>query len=466
MKFKSTYLLLGLFVALFAYVYYFEYLGKQKREEEEAQAKKVFPVHQDSIQTIDLTRNGEQYSFKRENRTWWITQPVDYKGDRAALDRLARAVDMAETQRIVDSTGTNAQEYGINEPSLILTFTASGMEEYTLRLGKKSPTGNAVFAQKSGNPAIFLVGRSMLSDADKELFDFRDKKVLDFSKFDVRKMTVKNVDGAFTLRKENVDDWYVEEPVNAKADKAEVDRILDGVLEAKIKMFHTDEPESLQPYQLDKPAIELGVLLGENESEKALIIGKKITKTEDAGLAGQSYAKDRAKQTVFSVDSVLVTKLSTTLYKLRDKDVTAFERDSVNTIMIDYGDSVFVCVKDTARNWRITEPQDAKAKNWKINGILSDIRNLQAEKFLEYKESVLKNWQVSPPIVSVLFKQDDTEILRVGIGKQVGENRYFLNATDQQVFEVRESVIEDVTFSMDEMIDLKVEEEDDKDKAE
>ena len=101
---------------------------------------------------------------------------------------------------------------------------------------------------------------------------------------------------------------------------------------------------------------------------------------EALGVEGRFYARDFSRPQVFVVDSTIAAEASKSLHTLRDKRISPIDdRDAFTTItLLRDGDLVFRAHRDTSNAWAIAQPEERKAKSWKLNGMLTLIELCEA----------------------------------------------------------------------------------------
>jgi flagellar biosynthesis/type III secretory pathway M-ring protein FliF/YscJ len=80
-----------------------------------------------------------------------------------------------------------------------------------------------------------------------------EEKLLALSSDDAQKVTFKKEDETISFQKDEEGEWLITEPLEAKADKYEVDRLADDFSDLKIERVVEEEPEELA--KGDKPLV-------------------------------------------------------------------------------------------------------------------------------------------------------------------------------------------------------------------
>ena len=384
MKFKTNVAIGAVFVALLAFVYFYEIKGGEERRQEAEKSKQLFVFQDDDAQRLELLRGDDALVLAKGTGGWNLSAPMTDGADQEAVERYLRNLRECEREKVVvDSASASAEEaaqYGLDAPRLKVRLQTEDGGEQVVAFGADSPTDRFTYAQLQGdNPEIFVVRAWRFDNLDKRAFDLRDRRVLAFAKDEVMQVQRTGLGGAVVVDRVDAD-WQMREPVTARAAADAVDGLLDKIDQAEIEAFVAEEPDTtaLASYGLGEPPhVEVALLIGQDRAEKRLAIG-------GADEQGRWYARDASRPQVFLVDSTLVQELTKGIADLRDKKPLRFERDQVERIVLTRGAATaFAADKDTSGVWHLSEPVGRDAKSWKLNSLLSDLEQLEVEGFAE-----------------------------------------------------------------------------------
>ena len=385
MKFKTNIAIGAVFVALLAFVYFYEIKGGEERRQEAEKSKQLFVFQDDDAQRFELLRGDDALVLDKGTSGWNLSAPVIDGADQEAVERYLRNLRECEREKVVvDSAAASAAEaaqYGLDAPRLKVRLQTEDGAEQVVAFGSDSPTDRFTYAQLQGdNPEIFVVRAWRFDNLDKRAFDLRDRRVLAFAKDEVMQVQRWGTGGAAVLARAEPD-WQFREPVAARADADAVNGLLDKIDQAEIEAFVAEDPSTttLASYGLEEHAsqVEIALLVGADRAEKRLAIG-------GADEQGRWYARDASRPQVFLVDSTLVQELTKGISDLRDKKPLRFEREQVQRIVLTRGAATaFAVDKDTSGVWHLSEPMGRDAKSWKLNSLLSDLEQLEVEDFAE-----------------------------------------------------------------------------------
>ena len=385
MKFKTNIAIGAVFVALLAFVYFYEIKGGEERRQEAEKSKQLFVFQEDDAQRLELLRGDDALVLDKGTGGWNLSAPMTDGADQEAIERYLRNLLECEREKVVvDSAAASAEEaaqYGLDAPRLKVRLQTEDGAEQVVAFGADSPTDRFTYAQLQGdNPEIFVVRAWRFDNLDKRAFDLRDRRVLAFAKDEVMQVQRWGAGGAAVLARAE-SDWQFREPVAARADADAVDGLLDKIDQAEIEAFVAEDPDTtaLASYGLGERAsqVEIALLVGADRAEKRLAIG-------GADEQGRWYARDASRPQVFLVDSTLVQELTKGISDLRNKKPLRFEREQVQRIVLTRGTATaFAADKDTSGVWHLSEPMGRDAKSWKLNSLLSDLEQLEVEDFAE-----------------------------------------------------------------------------------
>jgi hypothetical protein len=384
MKFKTNLVIGAIFLGLLAFVYFYEVKGGEKRRQEAEKSKQLLDFEDSEATRLVIDRGDTTVVLEKAGGDWKLTAPVRDRADQEAVERYLRNLRETEREKVIaDSAaasgdGKVAARYGLDEPRLKVLLETEGGVRDTVLLGSDSPTDRYTYAQQRGaNPEIFAMRAWRFDNLDKGAFDLRDRRVLAFDKDEVVEVRRERQGERAILVKEE-GQWHLRQPLEARADKDEVDGLLNQIKNAQIEAFVAEsaDQETLAEYGLQGPAwLELSLLVGADRAEKRLSLGRQEEK-------GRFYARDASRSQVFSVDSTLAQKLAKGIEELRDKKPLRFARDRVARIeLVNSMGQAIAAEKDTAGIWSIAAPEPAEAKSWKFNSLLTDLEQLEAEGF-------------------------------------------------------------------------------------
>ncbi len=447
MRSRGTFILLAILAGLVAYYYFVEIKGGQRKQQAKEKSEKLLTLEEDEIQTITLIRSQDTVVLERaDDDGWTMSEPLQTDADASAVDDFLSELASAKAERDID-TQESLAGFGLAPPAYTVIVASKKQETDTLRVGDKNPTDRYLFVLSSKKPGVVLTGTQLETHLEKDIFAFRDKSVLRFRKEDVSQIELQR-QGMEDIRiSRQGDGWQIVSPLETQADRYAVDNLVNRIHDAKAARFEAEAIQSREAYGLQNPWIDVTLTLEPEKDRRQLLIGKQKE-------SNRFYAHDTSREPVFTVDTMLVAELKKRLFDIRDKTVAAFERDSVCTIEIMYADTLTLTFRmDEEDAWRLSSPVEAKAIQWKVTGILSDIAYLKATSFVGPVSSDLARYGLENPQIDVFLKDTETNTLaRVKIGHCTGEDDvYVMNVLTDWIYTTEDNIIGRLTFDLQEI---------------
>ncbi len=221
--------------------------GLWKRNHEHNQNLKLYPfryISSSDFRSIEITRGEEHFSLmssegeaRSENKSSFlgVTQPDDgdyikkvldpevasnwrYNGVKGAvlepspLNFLVNTLHSLELSQSVDKdkVSPDLSVYGIINPTLILRLkTTHGMEE--LRFGALNEFLGLRYLKLASRSEIYLIIEQLFNAANRNGFDFRPKRALQFGLGELESFSVKRPEGDITFKPEG-ENWKMSDP--------------------------------------------------------------------------------------------------------------------------------------------------------------------------------------------------------------------------------------------------------------
>lgn len=363
--------------------------------------------------TLSAEKWGESPGFKvacvREDDVWELREPVKDRADQDKVKELARKVNqhsLTKDDFVVDDP-TKAAEYGLDKPSLSVTYRV-GETVATILLGKKSEDDEKkVYAMTKGEPAIFAVPVSLVDDLHKEPDELRSRSLADFDKDNARKVTITRGGRSLVLEKEE-GKWKIAGDAPADADGLVMGSLLDGLKDATVGDFVNDKPTELGGYGLSEKDRRKVVVTGEEGKELgAVSFGGQDKEGAVVYVQRPPYVPVLSIEKNDYVDDVKGGRLAFLNRTILEEPVA-----KALTLEIKRGKELLVCAREnTDAEWKLTNPVKALADGSAVSNILYDFRDLKALGFAAEKAETLAEYGLEKPAitVSVTYESKDDE---------------------------------------------------------
>lgn len=433
-----------LFVGLGAFVYFYEIEGGKKREEAAEEAKKLFQFEKEEVNSISLVRGDGPIILKKENGGWKLVAPIEAKVDEAAVEGLVSELSSTQVERSLEPDLVDWKDYGLEDPNLKIAMGLKDGRSLDLELGDKDFNQSSVFGRIPHLAKVLVLPTLLHTTVDKELFDFRDKSVLDFDREQVREVRVRSRRKTYRLQKEG-EDWSVREPIQARADRSEIRSFLSDLEFARVEEFLERGAGGLKTYGLNAPSSRVDLYLGENRARKTLLVGKQV--------GAQFYAKDDSGADVFKIKEDLVAKLNLDLSKLRDRKMARFERDEVKRVEVRLPDREFQFARDSEDQWRLRSPSGHEEKSVLEYKLFWPLEDLEGKEIVDRANLDDPRYGFSEPSAQVKVVRKDDRVIEVVLGKAEDEVVFGKANADPTLYKVDKKVLEDLDFKVEDLLE-------------
>lgn len=299
--------------------------------------------------------------------------------------------------------------------------------------------------------AIFLILLAFVL-----FFEFKGKKeeteekLVDLSSDDVQKIVFKKEDETITFQKDE-EEWLITDPLEAKADKYEVNRLADDFSQLKIERVVEEAPEDKALEKYGIPQKEITLYFKEKEQPIKIMIGM------ENPLDNTFFAKREDEKRIVLIPSHLKSLIEKNLLDFRQKDIFAFEADEVKNVKLRAKKIQWEALKEEDE-WFFKKPVKALAESSKINDILRSLSNLKAKEFVseEKKDDEIKKYGLDHPEYEItlsmplenqeltffLHKKDDKLFATTSLSNKIisGEDS-MLSDLEKEAEELREKEV-------------------------
>ncbi|MBW2394999.1 MAG: DUF4340 domain-containing protein [Deltaproteobacteria bacterium] len=268
--------------------------------------------------------------------------------------------------------------------------------------------------------------RAAAEQTEKEIF-------ADLKAEEVTSLWLKTTDDQAVRLERTAEGWALREPLEFPADGTAADALADAVADLVTdKVF--DDPEPLENYGL---AGEPDVRAAAGEGEVALTLGDSIP------TGGNSYVKAEGDARVFTVPTYRLGAMRKSLSDLRDSRVLDFDRDAVRDVEVTWVGGGVALAKE-GEVWRLRKPLDAEANESAISGLLSDLRFLRAEGYVDEPDEAQAAAFESPAYGVILRGEGDAILADLQVASAANGSNRVAKGRDGYLYEIAESRLDNL----------------------
>lgn len=281
---------------------------------DELRNRQVLAMARERVRGIEIDRAGSTTRVERSGSEWQITRPRELAADPSAVSRLLSAL---QDLRAVSFANQSA---GLSAPELTVRLEIGGADDAepeqrrellvgasTETLGEDGELVTARFVSASDDDTVYLVEDAALDPLRTEVFDLRDKTIVEFSEPDVTEIELTTADGSAHRFTREGDTWQPTGDAAEGFDPSLVDDLLWELNYLRMNAVAaewTDTAPDLGPYGLAAPRFAVRVRAAE-ETVGELQIGADAG-GEEPGI----WVREPAGQAVYVVGASLAEALA------------------------------------------------------------------------------------------------------------------------------------------------------------
>jgi hypothetical protein len=441
---RKSLLMLVVLLVLGGYIY----LVEVPREKKEAEAKKLVTLDKDAVVEISLTYPERAVTLKKtEAGKWRITQPVEADADESTVNNLITAVVDAEVKRTLDEVPQDLSVYGLNAPVVKLGLgLKDGKSLPPVLLGKDTPVGFSVYAQKEGEQKILLVPQTLRLGLQKEIKDLRDRTIWAFADDEVKKIEIHAAGHEIILNKTD-GNWMLEKPAPAKADNTEVQTFLSNLRSIRAQDFLEDPILEPKEFGLAPPQLAVTLTVGTDNAQKTILLGNE--KNDDKGGKNRYLKRADLEKPLFLVGDWVLRDVSKTATDFRDKTVAQFAQDQAAKVEVKRQDGeTFTLTRGTENKWTIDKTAEGTLREPALSQFVADLRELRGFEIAAENPTDLSSYGLDQPVVTITVSDKDGKKLATILTGQKADgeaNKVFAMAEGgQTVFGLRDHIFDRV----------------------
>jgi hypothetical protein len=273
------------------------------------------------------------------------------------------------------------------------------------------------------------------------LFDVKDvgkekpgDKLVDLSSDDVERINFKTEEETITFTKEGEDNWLISEPIEAKADKYEVDRIANDFSSLEIDRVVEDEPKDLEKYGI--PQKEISLKFKDREEPVRVLVGL------ENPLDQKFFAKRDDETRVVLISSTHKTLFEKKLFDFREKNIFKLETDDVKGINLRSGDIQWEAEFEED-DWFLKKPVVSLAKKNDITSLISSLSDLKAKEFVseEKTDEELKKFMLDEPEHTITLKMPLENQEVTFLIQKTEDKLYATTSLSPKIIEVEDTIL-------------------------
>ncbi|MEE2876932.1 MAG: DUF4340 domain-containing protein [Candidatus Neomarinimicrobiota bacterium] len=445
---KKTLLLAGIAAVLGAFVFFYEIEGGKKREEAEQYESSLIKMERDEIQSVTLMQqDGEIIRYERSGESWEITEPVRIGVEESVINGNHLAFANAIIKRKLNISPDGLKNYGLEPAHVEVILESKNGRTVELMIGDESVTRGDLFVAFRDSNTVFITSEDLKTEAEKTLFDLRDKKIAHYELDDVRRIKIGTKEHTIVIEKTG-DGWVMKNP-NLPVDESRVNSFLSSLGNYSAKAFAAESFDNKSQYGFEKPEVKVMLSLGEEMASKEITIGGVVGGENDDP---EYHGYESGLPAVFIIQESTKNNLSRDPFYFQDKQLVRFDKDALSEIRISGAYQITLAPQDTL-GWYVHTDSSFKVEDSDINRLTSAIDGVKAAELEATKSEDPNSYGLKVPFLEVVV----TDSTGISAGFTIGDSdedndRYASSKGSDRIYLVRLSQVERITDWIEEIL--------------
>lgn len=275
--------------------------------------KTLLDFNQEDVSKIHLQTAEEKIQLVRNKKDdWEIILPIEADVDMATVNSLLFDLKAARVNEYVNTSVQKLELFGLGAEKKVLTIDLGDDKSWTLELGNKSSDGEHYFGRRAGEASVFTISSDTSDKIFRSLHDLKNKKLLNFEKDAVQKISIEYPDKNFELEKSGKG-WNLTKPEKIKKVKEflgnDVLWFLNGLEYESI----VEPPIEDQDSGLSQPTVSVTVWTGKDSKMAGkIVVGKKIENK------AEYYARVEGNSNLYTLKARLLESLPKDVEKFKN----------------------------------------------------------------------------------------------------------------------------------------------------
>jgi hypothetical protein len=411
----------------------------EQRFQEEQDAKRLFHFGRVHVTSGRIAAPTSTFAFTRDELFGWtLTEPVRWPADtealEAALDRMASV--LMDTVLTEDASPEDLRRAGLERPRATMQVDLQDGVQHTLHVGALNRMVDRYPITDAAKRRVGLSDTAFYWALDRNLEEFRDPRIFPFPTMKVRRVRIEE-GGEVRAELESDGKRWTVSGVGLEAPIAADDGVVGMLLVAltkhtKAERYVTDAftPADAARFGLDAQ----GTLTVEVETLDGAKRRARLGRYQETGAeAGTAVAQVEGTTTVAALPSGTLDTYERPAAAYRDRTLSRFIPTEVQRVRLEVAQQPAIELTRDGEGWRLTAPQAALAKVWKVDAVVRAFAGLKVESWKTEASTPAQRveWLLEPWSRRAIFYDAAGAVLAdVRVGNLADEGLLFAQAAE------------------------------------
>lgn len=410
---RSTLIVLGLFVLLLALAL----MLSKKPAQRGTRELDLSSIKAKELAAIEIQKAGEEkpVELAKKDGVWKLKD--GHLADPDAVDRAVKAISEISTDDFISRSASRQEKYGVSkEKGLKISLRRSSGSPISLMLGSSDKGG--AFIRREGEKEIFKLKRNISYLFPTESKRWLKLKLVDFKIEDLKgaRIALAGVQAYELLPTEDEQVWKLADssvlPEGFRFDGKAARALVQQAVSCRATEIVDEAPE--------------GVETGFGEAEDRITLnGDGASVSLHLGAMTEKnlvWARVDGRDRLFRIPEYQAKNLRKKLEDLRDMRLMKIDPEKLSDLRIQSGKTSIHLVRGEQGDWSIDEkasrpPQDFNFDPAMVEGFISSLENLRAEKYFGAKAPAKTGF--NHPLIRIELESAASPPIQLLVGREI-----------------------------------------------
>jgi hypothetical protein len=224
---------------------------------DELREREILPVPPYALSELELERDGESISLRKESGSWLFLRPIRGRADPERVLELLNALTSCRAVAFVDDAPESLAVYGLDPPRFRARLRLqSPAREVVLRIGGGAAgEPDSVYLHRDGTPTVFAVPASITASLSVPVDSLRDRRLVLLGPEKPVRLVLASGERVVEIERVG-ESWTVVKPAIRPAETSVIEDLVDRFRGLRAAGFASGEDDR-SAMGLDPPAVRI-----------------------------------------------------------------------------------------------------------------------------------------------------------------------------------------------------------------
>jgi hypothetical protein len=407
MKFRTTFILLAIAMALGSFILVLDRQTATTRERDSRRQRRILVVQRNEIKGFTIHNGDEEVKVKSNGDTWQLTKPWLDDADGGLVDKILNAIQTLRPDDVIENLGKRdskrdkIKEFGLHRAKLSLKLDGKHAPP-EIEFGGDAAVPGKCYLRIQDQDVVYVVSDDLKNLVARKPENFRDHRITPFLTTLISRIVLRMNGGEIDLEKQQ-DNWQLTRPIKARADNDTVVNLLNKINQTQIARFVSNTKTSLTGANSDSSP-NIVTLFAGNDDKVEIQLG-----TVDPSDNQMIFAFLPGREAVVQINKSFADWLDLTPNDLRDRSLARLNADLVDRVTIEQSGRPRIVIGRDEQRWRFIAPQSASADSNSVNRLFDSINSSEIKTFIADTATDLARYGLDRPILKLIFSSYASE---------------------------------------------------------